>query len=375
MREIDPAPTDRTAFIGIARSGPFDSPTAVESYSEFELTFGGAQLGSGLAPAVRDFYLNGGSHAVIVRVKAAPGEDPAAAVVGDATMGTGMQALDGEGLFNLLVIPPYAPTAPSTGDAYFGLVAPAAVALCERRRAILLLDPPADWATASQARDGYAAVFGAPSANAALYFPRVVKTGVISGAVGAHAPSGAVAGVIARTDARRGVWRAPAGMDAVLEGVTGLTVSLSGPESAELNRLGINCLRMLDGRPVVWGARTRRGDDRLADDWKYLPVRRMALFIEESIATGTQWAVFEPNGEALWSSLRRSVESFLFDLYRQGALQGARPEAAYFVRCDRSTMTQDDLDNGVVILMLGVALLKPAEFLIFRIMQRTADTV
>jgi phage tail sheath protein FI len=190
------------------------------------------------------------------------------------------------------------------------------------------------------------------------------------GQVEEFAPCGAVAGVFARTDAQRGVWKAPAGLDATLVGVPELSVPLTDPENGELNPLGINCLRSLPaaGR-VVWGSRTLRGDDRLADDWKYVPVRRLALFLEESLYRGTQWVVFEPNDEPLWAQIRLNVGAFMQDLFRQGAFQGTSPREAYFVKCDKETTTQNDINLGVVNIVVGFAPLKPAEFVIIKIQQ------
>jgi hypothetical protein len=163
------------------------------------------------------------------------------------------------------------------------------------------------------------------------------------------APCGAVAGVFARTDTQRGVWKAPAGLDASLVGVPQLTVSLTDSENGELNPLGINCLRAMpaSGR-VVWGSRTLQGNDRLASEWKYIPVRRTALYIEESLYRGTQWVVFEPNDEPLWSQIRLNVGAFMHSLFRQGAFQGTTPRDAYFVKCDKETTTQNDIDRGIV---------------------------
>jgi phage tail sheath protein FI len=184
-----------------------------------------------------------------------------------------------------------------------------------------------------------------------------------------------VAGVIARTDSARGVWKAPAGLDATLRGVPDLSVRLSDQENGLLNPLGINCLRSLPpaGR-VVWGARTAVGADVLASDWKYLPVRRLALYIEESLFRGTRWVVFEPNDEPLWGQIRLSVGSFMHELFRQGAFQGATPRDAYRVRCDADTTTQADRDLGVVNIEVGFAPLKPAEFVVIRLQQMAGQT-
>ena len=154
-------------------------------------------------------------------------------------------------------------------------------------------------------------------------------------------PCGAVAGVFARTDSERGIWKAPAGLDATLRGVRDLTVKLTDAENGTLNQLGINCLRTFPASGnIVWGSRTLRGADQMADEWKYIPVRRTAMFIEESLFRGTQWVVFEPNDEPLWAQIRLSIGAFMNGLFRQGAFQGKTPRDAYFVKCDGETTTQ-----------------------------------
>ncbi len=175
---------------------------------------------------------------------------------------------------------------------------------------------------------------------------------------------------MARTDADRGVWKAPAGLNATLTGVQALAVKLTDGQNGLINPLGVNCLRILPASgPVVWGARTLRGSDRLSDDYKYVPVRRLALFIEESLYQGTQWVVFEPNDEPLWSQLRLNIGAFMQGLFRQGAFQGSTPAAAYFVKCDSETTTQNDINLGVVNVLVGFAPLKPAEFVIIQLQQ------
>jgi len=179
-----------------------------------------------------------------------------------------------------------------------------------------------------------------------------------------------VAGVLARTDVQRGVWKAPAGQDATTRGARALTVQLTDGEQGRLNPLGINCLRTLPLLgSVVWGARTLRGADRLASEWKYVSVRRLALFLEESLFRGLRWVVFEPNDEPLWAQIRLNVGAFLHNLFRQGAFQGTSPREAYFVKCDAETTTQNDRDRGIVNVVVGFAPLKPAEFVILKIQQ------
>ncbi len=207
------------------------------------------------------------------------------------------------------------------------------------------------------------------------YFPRILRADPLrGGATDAFAASGAVAGVYARTDASRGVWKAPAGTEAGLSGVLGLSVPITDDENGRINPLGVNALRSFRGvGPVVWGARTLRGSDRLADEYKYVPVRRLALFLEESLFRGTQWVVFEPNDEPLWSQIRASIGAFMQDLFWRGAFQGKTPRDSFFVRCDSETTTQYDIDRGVVNIHVGFAPLKPAEFVVISIQQKTAS--
>jgi phage tail sheath protein FI len=166
------------------------------------------------------------------------------------------------------------------------------------------------------------------------------------------------------------VWKAPAGTDATLAGVTDVVRRLTDGEQGQLNPLGVNCLRVF---PVVgnlvWGARTLEGADRLASEWKYLPVRRLALYLEESLYRGTQWVVFEPNDEPLWAQIRLNVGAFMNGLFRQGAFQGSSPREAYLVKCDKETTTQNDINLGIVNIVVGFAPLKPAEFVILKIQQ------
>jgi len=285
----------------------------------------------------------------------------------------GLYAFEQVDLFNLLCIPPYHPGTEGP-DVHPGLVS-AAASYCEKRRAMLLLDSPSGWTSKDAAREGFTDTdddaVGTRSRNAALFFPRLRQPNPLrDGQVETFAACGAVAGVFARTDANRGVWKAPAGLDATLVGVPQLSVSLTDAENGELNPLGINCLRSLPatGR-VIWGARTLRGADQLADEYKYTPVRRTALFIEESLFRGLKWVVFEPNDEPLWAQIRLNVGAFMHNLFRQGAFQGSSPRDAYFVRCDKDTTTQNDINLGVVNVVVGFAPLKPAEFVVLRIQQ------
>jgi phage tail sheath protein FI len=305
-----------------------------------------------------------------------PGRDGLAPVgadyLGSQPDKTGIYALLKADLFNLLCIPPPTPTGELDDHVWVD-----AAKLCFDQRAFLIVDPPPDMG--DLAIDEWVInpglLTGTTMRNAAVYFPRIRRPDPLrGGASGDFAPCGAIAGIYARTDATRGVWKAPAGIEAGLTGVSGLTQTLTDAENGALNPLGINVLRTFRGiGSVVWGARTRRGADLLADDYKYIPVRRLALFIEETLYRNTQWVVFEPNDEPLWSQIRASLNAFMQDLFRRGAFQGSTPRDAYFVRCDADTTTQYDIDRGIVNILVGFAPLKPAEFVVISLQQKTAS--
>lgn len=278
----------------------------------------------------------------------------------------GLYALDKADLFNLLCLPPH-----EQGGTIENSLVDAALTYCERHRAMLIIDSPADWASVADALAGVETDVGRAHPNGALFFPRAIEADPLrEGRLEAFVPCGAIAGLFAKTDAERGVWKAPAGLAASLANVSALQVPLTDMENGQLNMRGINCLRSMPpaGR-VVWGARTREGDDRFASQWKYVPVRRTALFIEESLYRGTQWVVFEPNDEPLWANIRLNVGAFMQRLFRQGAFQGTSARDAYFVKCDGETTTQADIDLGIVNILVGFAPLKPAEFVIIRLQQ------
>jgi uncharacterized protein len=302
-------------------------------------------------------------------------------VIGDANAKTGMYALNRVDLFNLLCIPPRrrdVTALPSNWTPTAAAVYQAALELCVERRAMLIVDPDPVWAASidraiDNAIDGRndLNLTGPAARNAALYFPCVRQVDPLrDGRVDTFVPSGIIAGIMARTDVARGVWKAPAGLDASLNGVQDLQVSLNDRENGQLNPLGINCLRSMgvNGR-IVWGARTLRGADESADEYKYVPVRRLALFLEESLYRGTQWVVFEPNDEPLWAQVRLNVGAFMQGLFRQGAFQGTTAKDAYFAKCDSQTTTQNDINLGILNVIVGFAPLKPAEFVVIQIQQ------
>jgi uncharacterized protein len=266
-------------------------------------------------------------------------------------------------IFNLLCIPPYK----DDGSIDPELLNDAA-GFCQKHRAFLIIDSPPNSNKTSiktwvdrLTRSNYAAVF----------FPRLKKPNPLHGnQLEEFASCGAIAGIFASTDAQRGVWKAPAGLDASLVGVPDLSFPLTDAENGELNPLGINCLRSFPVRGrVVWGSRTLKGADQLADEYKYIPVRRLALYLEESLYRGTQWIVFEPNDEPLWAQIRLNIGAFMNNLFRQGAFQGRTPQDAYFVKCSSETTTQNDINLGIVNIIVGFAPLKPAEFVVLKFQQ------
>lgn len=507
VRTITGVATSITAFIGRARKGPLNEPKTINSYADFERIFGGLWKESTLGFAVRDFFLNGGSQAIIVRLY-----HPTSVAAGAGELATARATLDANGLkleaayegswanslrarvdhdvkgpdapniFNLSILlidvdktrqievfrnvsvvpghkrqvnkvlenesrlvrvlgnPPAShpePHDPGIGKDVWGDNVPAtnskvekmasdgndlenddfagsgkedakeglyslqkadlfnilcipplkadasldanlidkAIEYCQDHRAMMIIDPPREWDDKYKAISGIETQVGSISKNAAIFFPRLSQPNPLNNnQMENFVPCGAVAGIFARTDTQRGVWKAPAGLDATLVGVPQLSVPLTDNENGELNPLGINCLRALPaaGR-VVWGSRTRVGDDRLASEWKYIPVRRMALFIEESLYRGTKWVVFEPNDEPLWAQIRLNIGAFMHNLFRQGAFQGKTPQEAYFVKCDKETTTQSDINLGIVNIIVGFAPLKPAEFVVIKLQQMAGE--
>ncbi len=480
VRTITGVATSITAFIGQALWGPVDTPTIINSYADYERQFGGLVEYSTMSYAVRQFYQNGGSQAIIVRVvgtgakesdialgslnleaanpgawgnrlqasvnysdgtlfnlsvrllaadteevlvtetflnvsvdpsnrrrvdevleeesdlvrvttdldgssapTAAPAvtsawvqatggvDDPVtdpAPYEGEEGKKTGIYALENADIFNLLCIPPISPEEDLDSALW-----EAAAQYCKKRRAVLIVDAPSSWKDANEAALGMATFPSSvePRDYAAIYYPNVRAADPLKeNRLRDFPPCGMVAGIIARTDTSRGLWKAPAGQEAGLRGARELSVKLTDEENGQLNPLGLNCLRSF---PVygnlVWGARTAAGADQLASEWKYLPVRRLALYIEESLYRATQWVVFEPNDEPLWAQIRLNVGAFMHDLFRQGAFQGQSPKEAYFVKCSSETTTQSDINKGIVNILVGFAPLKPAEFVIISIQQ------
>lgn len=272
--------------------------------------------------------------------------------------------LDRVDLFNLLCVPG-ATTAVTIQELQ---------AYCRKRRAFLIADC-ASTATLDSLDEGPGNVTGDSAINAAFYFPWLIAPDPAQqNRPREFPPSGFMAGIYARTDAQRGVWKAPAGSEASLTGVIDTKVRLTDDENGVLNPLAINCIRSFPVYGVVaWGARTLQGNDERGSEWKYIPVRRTALFIEETLYRSTKWVVFEPNDEPLWAQIRLNIGAFMHDLFRQGAFQGTSPKDAYFVKCDKETTTQSDINRGIVNIVVGFAPLKPAEFVVIKLQQIAGD--
>jgi hypothetical protein len=304
-------------------------------------------------------------------------------LVGDPLSNSGLYALTLVPIFNILCIPDAVRASAGNStvlDSNNTSLDPAtvyatAISLCDAARAMLLVDPPPTVTTVSAAVDWKSNTIGVVDPNGAAFWPRLRLSDLLNnGQLRTFAPSGLVAGVYASTDSSRGVWKAPAGIGAVLNGVQNMTYQLTDTENGVLNPLGLNCFRTFPiYGPVLWGARTLVGADALTSQWKYVPVRRTALFLESSLYQGTQWVVFEPNDEPLWAAIRLNVSSFLQTYFLKGAFAGTTPDEAYFVKCDGETTTQTDIDNGVVNILVGFAPLEPAEFVVIQIEQLTGQ--
>ncbi len=330
---------------------PAGMPQLVTSWESFKNLFGDFQSGNWiLAHAVYGFFNNGGTRCWVVRLTTVDAAAVEAALARFATIDE----------IALVAVP----------GALDSAIQEAVITHCKNlgdRFAILdgqesQGDPPqpitnftAQNIQGNTPRSDYAA----------LYFPRIQVFDPITNDIVPIPPSGHIAGIYARVDTERGVHKAPA--NEVVRGALGLEHRLSRADQEGLNPAGINLIRDLNGNLVVWGARTLGGDANA--EWKYINIRRLFLFLRESIDEGTQWAVFEPNDTALWAKITRNVEAFLTNVWRSGALFGTTPEEAFYVRCDESTNPPEVRDLGQVVTEIGVAVVKPAEFVIFRLSQ------
>lgn len=360
--------TNPRRFVVRAGKGaqPFD-PGAVFTFTGADA--GNYGLAAPLSARAQQYLPTGGSGADGTIIDAASGNYlmPAASFRGNAGLKTGLYAIDDMDLVNIIVMP----DVPRLGQSGALSVYAEAITYAEGRRSMIIVDIPEAVISIDQMQTWLAGNEALRHPNSVVYYPRTFTPDPLNqNRQRSLAASGTVAGLWARTDTARGVWKAPAGTDASLRNVESLTYVMTDLENGTLNPLGVNCLRNFPiFSNICWGARTLNGADALASDWKYLPVRRTTLFLEESLYRGTKWVVFEPNDEPLWSQIRLNVSAFMQDLFRQGAFQGATPREAYFVKCDGETTTQSDIDNGIVNIEVGFAALKPAEFVIIKIQQ------
>jgi phage tail sheath protein FI len=384
---ISGVPVDVAAFVDTFAQGAYHEPVPVTSWREFQMFFGGFEATSEASYAVYLFFENGGEFAWVVRVPdpaetglslvSAGGERQASpglladALIGAAETRTGMHALRAleRKRPGILAIPRAAEL-----GAHGTRVYREALLLAQELGMFLLVDPPLLADSPAEVADWINANPDLHSAHAALYYPRLFFPDALQhGRNRSFGPSGAVAGLYSWLDQERGVWQAPAGLHAAMEAVT-LTRELTADEVGPLTQRSINAIRDFSGHGVVlWGARTLAGAASNQPEWKYVPIRRFLLFLERSIAAGLGWAVFEPNDEPLWARVRLVVENFLGDLWRQGAMQGSKPDEAFFVRCDRTTMTPADIAAGRLVVEIGVAPVKPAEFAALWIQVRAAE--
>jgi Bacteriophage tail sheath protein len=323
---------------------------------------------------VQQFQLTGGQDGRLFNAVGDVLETSDTSFTGSPAAATGIHAFnDVNNVINFFMIPEAALLEVNAMRSVYSEL----VAYAEDRRAMAIIDvsPATDTLEEMQTWLDENALLR--SANSCVYFPRpLIPDPENNNALRSIAASGAVAGQWAATDTARGVWKAPAGIETRLAGVPSLTVALTDAQHGTLNTLGANCLRTFPvyGN-IVWGARTLEGANALASEWKYLPIRRFLLFLEESLYQGTQWVVFEPNDVPLWAQVRLNIETFLHGLFRQGAMQGSSAREAFYVECGLGkTMTQGNIDNGELIIEVGVAPLKPAEFVVLKFKQITKLT-
>jgi uncharacterized protein len=356
---IQAVETATAAFIGVALRGSF-KPRRVRSLVEFERAFGPVQglAHSFLGRAVQGFFANGGRSAWIARVAASRGRFTAASFLGTATrIPRGLAAIDAIDEMLQLAMPDLSHPRMAAGERASLRAAMIAQAAARRDR-IVLLDAPQGDRRLGADDPAFATI---DARCVAIYGPWLSVTAA-DGMPGLMPPSGHIAGVVARVDTERGVHKAPA--NEAIRDVRGFEFDVTNAEQDVLNPHGFNVLRRFANRGLlVWGARLLTRDP----EWRYINVRRLAMSVELSLTRGLAWVVFEPNDEPLWARVRRAVSDHLTTRWREGALLGQRAEDAFFVRCDRSTMTQADIDAGRLICEVGIAPLKPAEFVIIRI--------
>ncbi len=396
-KPIEGVGTSVAAFVGFAEKGPMNEPTLVTNWSQFRDTFGGFMEGSYLAHAVYGYFYNGGGTAYVVRVpngetgkaesssksepaKAEGEEKPPAkpepkkkgskvtakTFIGSADKRTGLGGLEAVDEVTMVVVPDLmaAYQKGDLGEDDVKAVQNAMLSHCEKMKyRFAILDPlpglsPQGVKSWRMDKAGYDSKYGA------LYYPWISVSNPLGEGTISIPPSGHMAGIYARSDAERGVHKAPA--NEVVRGAIGLELQITKGEQDVLNPVGVNCIRSFPGRGIrVWGARTLSSDPA----WRYVNVRRLFNFVEASIELGTQWVVFEPNDVDLWERVKRDITAFLTLVWRDGALFGNTPSEAFYVKCDEELNPPEVRDAGMLIIEIGLAPVKPAEFVIFRISQ------
>jgi Bacteriophage tail sheath protein len=355
--------------------GPMNRATRVSSVAAFRESFGDIAPSSPVSIAVLQFFSNGGRTAVVVRASAGTSDrarEQYAEIIGDLGRSTGVHALGKSPSVDLMVTPDLS----VMGVREHAAVVKSVVAYCEEHRIFYILDAPLSRSKRDPVKSMLEWVRRSAALrnpNVALYFPliRMSNPSRRSCSISASA-TGAIAGLYARMDFQQGIWQAPAGTKAGLLGISDVEIGLSESDMGQLKDAGINALRSFPGCGIVaWGARTFTANGE-HDEWKYVPVRRLFIFLQRSIHQGLQWTVFEPNGESLWAEIRLSISSFLNQLFRRGAFVGGSTREAYFVKCGGDTMTSNDIQAGRVVALVGFAPLKPAEFVVLRVELRAA---
>jgi phage tail sheath protein FI len=357
-KTIDGVSTTTAAFVGETERGSVTEARLITSYDEFKQHYGMPLKDRHLARSVQLFFANGGSRLYIARVDTKPGS-----ALEERPYQQAFRLFDPIDDISLIAVPGVGPAS---------MIEFAAVYCRTRQDCFFIADVPSSVNSVAEAQQVMKSLRDT-SSYAACYFPWLSLKEANTRSVVQVPPSGAVAGVYARIDTTRAVWNAPAGTQATVRGVAGLAFSVSDKEQELLNPLGLNVIRdNVAPDMVVWGARTLAKNE---PEFRYVPVRRTAIYLEKSIKQGIQWAVFEPNDAALWSQLKEYISSFMYATFVAGAFAGSKSDEAFFVKCDGETTTQADIDNGVVTIQVGFAPLRPAEFVVFQIQQKTGQTV
>ncbi len=349
-RKIVGVTTSTAGFIGVAKEGPVREAVLVKSFDEYKKKFGGYCEAGQLAYSVAGFFENGGHRCYIIRVNESDEN------VTEKHYIEALSTLDKIDEVSIIAIP-------DAGG--LPAVIKAGITYCEKRKyCFFIADAPMEKETTdiiSFIKDN-----AINSSYTAIYYPNIYVKDPLSEDQKLIYPSGHVAGCYAKTDTDRGVWKAPAGRERELVGAVELERTLTDEDQGLLNPLGVNAIRKFEGVGiVVWGARTLAPKS----EWKYVNIRRFMNFIQHSVSKGTQWVIFEPNDEPLWSQIRSTINTFLAEIFRNGALQGDRPQDAYFVKCDSENNPKPE--EGKVNIEIGLAVLKPAEFIVTKITQRT----